>query len=159
MLASNSLLEGLVFGYRIFQYLKNNPTKKEKKRVKPWNKEGLNNPEEWILVQHNFQEIKNIMWNYVGIVRSNLRLERALRRINLLYEEVIDFYNRTIIQNKILELRNITLVAKIIILSALHRKESRGLHYSTDYLENRNSSKSYTRIMRTIGKEFYFLKN
>ncbi len=158
-LASNSLLEGLVFGYRIYQYLKDNPTKKEKKTIKPWNKEGLNNPEEWILVQHNFQEIKNIMWNYVGIVRSNLRLERALRRINLLYEEVIDFYNRTIIQNKILELRNITLVAKIIILSALHRKESRGLHYSTDYPENRNPSKSYTRIMRTTGREFYFLKN
>ncbi|GIX40523.1 MAG: L-aspartate oxidase [Leptospiraceae bacterium] len=158
-LASNSLLEGLVFGYRIYEYLKNNPIKKTNKIFKPWYKEGLNNPEEWILVQHNFQEIKNIMWNYVGIVRSNLRLERALRRINLLYEEVIDFYRRTVIQNKILELRNITLVAKIIILSALNRKESRGLHYSTDYPENRQPSKTYTRIIRTVGKEFYILKD
>jgi L-aspartate oxidase len=158
-LASNSLLEGLVFGYRIYEYLKNNFIEKASKSIKPWYKEGLNNPEEWILVQHNFQEIKNIMWNYVGIVRSSLRLERALRRINLLYDEVIDFYRRTVIQNKILELRNITLVAKIIILSALNRKESRGLHYSTDYPENRNPSKQYTRVMRTVGKEFYLLKS
>lgn len=158
-LASNSLLEGLVFGYRIYEYLKQNPSKKENKSIKPWYKEGLNNPEEWILVQHNFQEIKNIMWNYVGIVRSDLRLERALRRINLLYDEVMDFYNRTIIQNKILELRNIVLVAKIIILSSLNRKESRGLHYSTDYPENREPSRQYTRIFRTVGKEFYILKD
>jgi len=158
-LASNSLLEGLVFGYRIYQYLKNHYHDFQKKSIKPWYKEGLNNPEEWILVQHNFQEIKNIMWNYVGIVRSNLRLQRALRRINLLYDEVMDFYKRTIIQNKILELRNITLVAKIIILSALNRKESRGLHFSTDYPENREPSKKYTRIMRTVGKEFYLLND
>jgi len=64
-----------------------------------------------------------------------------------------------VIQNKILELHNITLVAKIIILSALNRKESRGLHYSTDYPENRNPSKQYTRVMRTVGKEFYLLKS
>ncbi len=157
-LASNSLLEGLVFGYRIFEDLKKEIPIKEKKKIKPWFKEGLNNPEEWILVQHNLQEIKTIMWNYVGIVRSNLRLERALRRMNLLYDEIMDFYKRTVIQNKILELRNIVLVAKIIILSALYRKESRGLHYNSDYPENRNPSKEYTRIMRTVGKEFYILK-
>ncbi|MCS7204647.1 MAG: L-aspartate oxidase [Leptospiraceae bacterium] len=157
-LASNSLLEGLVFGYRIYQYLKLNPIMKQNKKIKPWNKDGLNNPEEWILVQHNLQEIKTIMWNYVGIVRSNLRLQRALRRLELLYDEVMDFYRRTVIQNKILELRNITIVAKIITLSALHRKESRGLHYSTDYPENKKPSKEYTRILRLPEKEFYILK-
>lgn len=157
-LASNSLLEGLVFGYRIYEDLKKEIPIKEKKKIRPWIKEGLSNPEEWILVQHNLQELKTIMWNYVGIVRSNLRLQRALRRIDFLYDEIMDFYNRTIIQNKILELRNIVLVAKIIILSALQRKESRGLHYTTDYPENRNPSKKYTRIMRTAGKEFYILK-
>lgn len=157
-LASNSLLEGLVFGYRIYENLKKEIPVKEKKKIKSWFKEGLSNPEEWILVQHNLQELKTIMWNYVGIVRSNLRLERALKRIKLLYAEIMDFYNRTVIQNKILELRNLVLIAKIIILSAMHRKESRGLHYNTDYPENRNPSRNYTRIMRTVGKEFYILK-
>ncbi|MFN3603595.1 MAG: L-aspartate oxidase [Leptonema sp. (in: bacteria)] len=157
-LASNSLLEGLVFGYKIYENLQQEIPIKEKKKIRPWFKDGLSNPEEWILVQHNLQELKTIMWNYVGIVRSNLRLERALRRINFLYDEIMDFYNRTIIQNKILELRNIVLVAKLIILSALNRKESRGLHFTTDYPENRNSSKKYTRIFRTAGKEFYILK-
>jgi len=77
------------------------------------------------------------MWNYVGIVRSGLRLGRALRRIDLLLDEVQDFYKRTNIQNKILELRNLCLVARLIVMGAMGRRESRGLHFSTDYPENR----------------------
>lgn len=158
-LASNSLLEGLVFGSRIVEDIKNKKNSNQPiSKVKPWNKEGLENPEEWILVQHNYTEIQKIMWNYVGIVRSNLRLDRALRRIDLLYDEVMDFYKRTVIQNKILELRNLTLVAKLIILSAKHRKESRGLHYSTDYPENRTPSRKNTAIVRTPTDDFHFLE-
>jgi L-aspartate oxidase len=90
-----------------------------------------------------------VMWDYVGIVRSDLRLNRAKRRISLLYDEIEDFYRRTDIQNKILELRNLVLVARLIVDSALARKESRGLHYTTDYPENRNPSHHYTSFRRT----------
>lgn len=149
-LASNSLLEGLVFADRIArQLIKEKSTPRDFPRVRDWNKEGLVNAEEWILVQYNYEEVKKVMWNLVGIVRSNLRLDRALRRIKLLHEEVRDFYRRTIIQNRILELRNITLVARLIVESALMRKESRGLHYNTDYAESREPSDVFTDLRRT----------
>ncbi|MBI3396157.1 MAG: L-aspartate oxidase [Spirochaetia bacterium] len=147
-LASNSLLEGLVFAGRAARYIKDHYPKERPPDVREWNKEGLENAEEWILVQHNLEEVKSLMWNYVGIVRSNLRLDRALRRITLLLDEVTDFYRRTVIQNKILELRNLTLVAHLIIRSALARKESRGLHYNTDYPESREPSHEYTNLQR-----------
>ncbi len=147
-LASNSLLEGLVFAARIDRFLAAEKEKTSMPQVKDWDKEGLENAEEWILVEHNFEEIKTIMWNYVGIVRSNLRLDRARRRIDLIYNEVRDFYRRTVIQNKILEMRNLALVAKLIIESALLRKESRGLHFNTDFPENRNPSRQNTDLQR-----------
>jgi L-aspartate oxidase len=146
-LASNSLLEGLVFAHRIAEsILEENPTKQfhfpsEVKEIPEWNKEGLKNTEEWVLISHNLLEVKTIMSDYVGIVRSNLRLERAKRRIDLISEEVRDYYKRTIISNQLLELRNIVQVANLIVRSALNRKESRGLHYSTDYPEDRNPSR------------------
>lgn len=144
-LASNSLLEGLVFAHRIAQDIGGNMTEfpftQDHEEVPPWDKEGLKNTEEWVLISHNLHEIKTIMSDYVGIVRSNLRLERALRRIHLIYEEVRDYYNRTIITNQLIELRNLTQIAKLIIVSALQRKESRGLHFSTDYPEDRTPSR------------------
>lgn len=151
-LASNSLLEGLVFSERIVRRIREAPLSREDIEVKEWQKEGLANAEEWILVQHDFEEIKKVMWDYVGIVRSDLRLNRALRRIDLLHREVEDFYRRTVIQNKILELRNLALTARLIVQSALARKESRGLHFSTDYPESRSPSRSDT-IFRRSGAE------
>ena len=152
-LASNSLLEGLVFSARIAAYLGRGTgaglSRADFPAIREWKKEGLDNAEEWILVRYDYHEIRDIMWNYVGIVRSNLRLHRALRRINLLYDEIRDFYNRTNIQNKILELRNLCLVARLIILSALGRQESRGLHFTTDYPENREPSREYSELRRT----------
>ena len=148
-LASNSLLEGLVFASRIADFLKRESKKDNKKyEIKNWQKDGLDNPDEWILVQHNLEEIRKVMWNYVGIVRSDLRLDRAARRIQLLYDEVEDFYRRTNIQNKVLELRNLALVARIVIQSAIKRKESRGLHYTTDHAESREPSMEYTELRR-----------
>lgn len=147
-LASNSLLEGLVFANRIADYLKQNQTERQEVEIQPWQKDDLENADEWILVRHNLEEIKKLMWDYVGIVRSNLRLNRALRRIKVLYNEVEDFYRRTRIQNKILELRNLTLVSRLIIESALQRKESRGLHYNINYPENRETSTEYTNLRR-----------
>lgn len=154
-LASNSLLEGLVFSARIAGFIRSpgyQPVDVPAP-IRKWNKEGLHNVEEWILVQHNFDALKRIMHNYVGIVRSDLRLERALRRITLLYDEVEDFYQRTFIQNKILELRNMICVARLIVQSAMQRKESRGLHFSQDYPEDRSPSSNNTRLQRRPGLE------
>ncbi|MCR9144032.1 MAG: FAD-dependent oxidoreductase [bacterium] len=148
-LASNSLLEGLVFAARIAEYLKANPAQYTVPEIREWQKEGLANADEWILVQHDFEEIKKVMWDYVGIVRSDLRLHRARRRIQLLHDEIRDFYRRTVIQNKILELRNLALVARLMVDSALSRTESRGLHYSTDYPEDREPSSKHTTLRRT----------
>ena len=153
-LASNSLLEGLVFSARIAEYLRTGETPPPPPgAIRIWNKEGLANVEEWILVQHNFDALKRVMNNYVGIVRSDLRLDRALRRITLLYDEVEDFYRRTYIQNKILELRNLICVARLIVQSARMRKESRGLHFSQDYPEDRSPSHNHTRLQRGAGAE------
>lgn len=150
-LASNSLLEGLVFSARavrdISQRIKNREAESKNpylKRISPWDKGGAANLAEWVLVQHDLKEIRHIMWDYVGIMRSNLRLERAMRRLDLIYKEVLDFYNRTIVTREILELRNLSLVARLLIRSALERKESRGLHYNTDYAEVRDESRNDT---------------
>lgn len=135
-LASNSLLESLVFADRaaeqaigIIDRLDINT------EIPEWDASGTVNTEEWILVSHNKQEIQQVMWDYVGIVRSDLRLERAMRRIDLLYKEVEDFYHRTRVSVPLCELRNLVSVAYIIVRSAMQRKESRGLHYTTDYPE------------------------
>ena len=103
--------------------------------IPEWDESGTVNTEEWILVSHNKMEVQQVMWDYVGIVRSDLRLERAMRRIRLLYEEVEDFYHRTRVSVPLCELRNLVSVAYLIVRSAMQRKESRGLHYTTDYPE------------------------
>ncbi|PJZ24533.1 L-aspartate oxidase [Leptospira hartskeerlii] len=151
-LASNSLLECLVFSNRIAEEIRKNPPDflPEHEQIPAWDKEGLVNTEEWVLISHDLSEIKNTMSNYVGIVRSNLRLERAKRRMDLIYAEVRDYYNRTIVTNPLLELRNLVLVAELIIRSALARHESRGLHYSTDYPENRSPSRHDTILINDL---------
>jgi len=101
--------------------------------IPDWDDRGTHVIEEWILLSHNLQEIQSVMWDYVGIVRSDLRLNRALRRINLLEREIESFYKRAKITPQLLELRNIVTTARLIIVSALKRKESRGLHYTTDH--------------------------
>ena len=98
-----------------------------------WNVEGTLNNKEWILVSHNREELQNIMWDYVGIVRNDMRLKRALHRQTLLYNEVEEFYHRTIVTPELLELRNLICIAYLIIQAAMKRKESCGLHYNVDY--------------------------
>lgn len=135
-LASNSLLEALVFGEEAakssIQYNKGAMFNDE---LPDWDETGTFNTDEWVLISHNKRELQHIMWDYVGIVRSNLRLERAFRRTRLLYEEVEDFYKRNKVSVPLYQLRNMIAVSYMIIRSALQRKESRGLHYTTDYLE------------------------
>ncbi|MCZ7555531.1 MAG: L-aspartate oxidase [Bacteroidia bacterium] len=133
-LASNSLLEALVFAHRAaLATLSAAAPTPPAADIAPWDDSGTDNPEEWVLISHNRNEVRTLMWDYVGIVRSNLRLERAQRRILLLQFEVENFYKRTRVSEALIELRNITMLARLIIDSALQRRESRGLHYTTDF--------------------------
>lgn len=145
-LASNSLLEAVVFSDSIYKYVKSNIkkikeheflTKKELKDLSDsifeWDDSGTKNTDEWILISHNKKEIKEVMSDYVGIVRNTYRLKRALTRIKMMKKEIKEFYDRTKVTVELLELRNLVLVAFIIIKSALSRNESRGLHYMLDF--------------------------
>ncbi|MDY6969448.1 MAG: L-aspartate oxidase [Spirochaetota bacterium] len=136
-LASNSLLEAVVFSHRAFihssKLLKSKSDNIKIPEYPYWSKEGTFDLEEWILIQHNIEEIKRLMWDYVGIVRSDLRLQRAHRRILLLNDEIVEYYKKSTLTSRLVELRNLSAVAKLIIESAIIRKESRGLHHNTSY--------------------------
>jgi L-aspartate oxidase len=133
-LASNSLLEALVFAWRSSIDIKERLHSIHFGQEFPdWDDSGTTNPEEWILVSHNKREAQEVMNDYVGIVRSDLRLKRALRRIEFLKDETEEYYKKTRITPQIIELRNIIKVASLVIESALKRRESRGLHYTTDF--------------------------
>ena len=134
-LASNSLLEALVLGHRSAEHAR--ALVKQDPAVPPsfpaWNPAGATDSDESVVVTQNWDEIRRFMWNYVGIVRSNRRLARALQRIEALREEIDRYYWDFIITGDLIELRNLSMVAELIILSAIRRKESRGLHYTIDY--------------------------
>ncbi len=137
-LASNSLLEGLVFGHRAAIALGEAAKADSAKRVPfpdvpEWDVGGAGVPDDAVVITHNWDELRRLMWNYVGIVRSNKRLRRAARRIALLQEEIAEYYWKYFITRDLLELRNIATVAQLIVESASVRKESRGLHCTVDY--------------------------
>lgn len=133
-LASNSLLEAMVFAHRIFESaVKEFEASVIPDNIPDWDDTNTRLSDEDILVTHNLRETQKIMSDYVGIVRSDFRLERALRRLRLLYEETESFYKHTKVSVKLCELRNVIETAYIVIKSAMLRKESRGLHYTTDY--------------------------
>jgi L-aspartate oxidase len=133
-LASNSLLEAAVFGHRISQVAVHELDGVEyNEKVPDWNEFGTVQSNEEILVTHNTRELQRMMSDYVGIVRADFRLERALTRLNMLKEETEMFYRKTKLSVKLCELRNLILCAQMVIHSAQKRKESRGLHYNTDY--------------------------
>jgi L-aspartate oxidase len=134
-LASNSLLEGLVFGHRAALALREAPQKKPWPEVPDWDVGEANTPDEAVVITQNWDELRRLMWNYVGIVRSNKRLTRAARRIALLQEEIVEYYWRYFVTRDLLELRNIACVAQLIVECALARKESRGLHWTIDFPE------------------------
>ena len=134
-LASNSLLEAVVFTQRAIFDIKNYLINyhSDIPEIPDWDDSGALSYDEKILITHSSREVKQIMWDYVGIVRSNLRLERAASRIHNIYSETEELYKRTKVFEEILELRNITACAHMIIKSAQMRKESRGLNYTLDY--------------------------
>lgn len=133
-LASNSLLESAVFSHRAASDAVNTFCKETIcKEIPDWDDEGLQFNEEMVLITQTKRELQSIMSNYVGIVRSDLRLKRALDRLEIIYRETEDLYNKSIISVPICELRNLINIAYLVIKMALQRKESRGLHYSIDY--------------------------
>ncbi len=136
-LASNSLLEGIVFSHRAFLRAEEHLAKFNKNRTIPdfpnWNKAGTFDLEEWVLVQHDIEDVKRLMWDYVGIVRSDKRLQKAHKRILMLADDIHDYYKKSTISSRIIELRNLATVAKLIIRSALARRDSIGLHYNSDH--------------------------
>ena len=135
-MASNSLLECLVFGIaaskRIAASLNDIPLVPT---VPAWDESRVRDSDEEVVVSHNWDELRRCMWNYVGIVRTDKRLQRAWRRVDLLQQEIQEYYSHFTVSNDLLELRNLAQVAALIIRSAQLRKESRGLHFTLDYPE------------------------
>ena len=131
-LASNSLLECMVFGQAAANSILSEPIKPTV-ALPYWDESRVTDADEEVIITHNWNELRRFMWNYVGIVRTNKRLTRAMHRINLLHDEVNEFYSNFRVSNNLIELRNLLQVAELIVRSAMERHESRGLHYSKDY--------------------------
>ena len=131
-LASNSLLECVVFGTAAAQAIAQAPAP-EPTEARPWDESRVSDADELVVISHNWDELRRMMWNYVGIVRTDKRLERAAHRIALLQSEVQEFYANFRVTRDLLELRNLLQVAELIVRSARLRHESRGLHYSADW--------------------------
>jgi L-aspartate oxidase len=132
-LASNSLLEALVFAHRSFEDISEKIEDLQfRKGIPEWETEGTTNPKEWILISHNRLELQNVMQNYVGIVRSNERLRRSLNRLEILYRETEDLYKTTTLSPQLCELRNMINVAYLIVKQSMEQKENRGTYYNVD---------------------------
>jgi L-aspartate oxidase len=133
-LASNSVLECLVFGLAAARHINLNWNDlPPPPAIRPWDESRVSHSDEMVVVHHNWSEIRRFMWDYVGIVRTTKRLERALNRVNLLRQETEDYYGNFRVSPDLVELRNLVEVSGLIVRSALARKESRGLHYTLDY--------------------------
>ena len=146
-LASNSLLEGLVFGKRAARHaIDTMHLGTIRTDIPEWNSGNATNSDEQVVISQNWDEIRRAMWNYVGIVRTTKRLERARNRVLLIAKEIESYYWDFKITPDLLELRNLTLIARLIIESALRRKESRGLHYTLDYPETKEDCTAPTII-------------
>ena len=149
-LASNSLLEGLVFGHRATHAAAAEVKSgvKHATLVKEWDPGSAVTSDEMVVVSQNWEEIRRLMWNYVGIVRTGKRLARARRRLDMLREEIREYYWQYKVTRDVIELRNIADVAHLIVECASRRKESRGLHYTLDYLKSDDALLNDTVITR-----------
>jgi L-aspartate oxidase len=143
-LASNSLLEALVVAHRAAEAVKHETVPNSPVEIPPWQSGPAQDPDELVVIYHNWREIRQLMWDYVGIVRTTKRLERAASRLRSLSEEVQDYYWNYTMTCDLIELRNLVLVATLIVESALNRHESRGLHFTLDYPETSGAPPSDT---------------
>ncbi|GAA0702491.1 L-aspartate oxidase [Marinobacterium maritimum] len=134
-LASNSLLECIVFGMAAARSISNalEQSQFETVELPHWDESLVTNSDEDVIISHNWDELRRFMWDYVGIVRTTKRLQRAQHRIELLLQEIAEYYSNYRVSSDLIELRNLATVAELIIRSAISRKESRGLHYTLDY--------------------------
>jgi L-aspartate oxidase len=160
-MASNSLLECLVFGRAAAEcIIQELPTAPLHLQLPAWDESRVTDSDEEIVVTHNWHELRQVMWNYVGIVRTNKRLQRAANRIRLLKREIHEYYSNFRVSNDLIELRNLATVAELIVRCAMRRHESRGLHYTLDYPETKprpratilkppSGSSQYTRAQQT----------
>ncbi len=153
-LASNSLLEGLVFGRRAAEAMIDLGPADGWSDVPEWDAAQAGPSDEAVVVTQNWAELRQLMWNYVGIVRSDKRLQRAARRIALLQDEIREYYWNHFVTRDMLELRNIATVAELIVSSALFRRESRGLHYTTDHLATDPAMARDTVVKRGVPAHF-----
>ncbi len=133
-MASNSLLECLVYARSAFSSIQEQiKTTSIPKSMPHWDESQVTDSDEDVVISHNWHELRRFMWDYVGIVRTDKRLQRALRRATLLQQEIDEYYSNYKVSSDLIELRNLIMVAELIIRSAIQRKESRGLHYTLDY--------------------------
>ncbi len=132
-LASNSLLECVVMAREASAAILSQPPPVPSPFIPSWDSSQVTDPDEEVVISHNWEELRRFMWDYVGIVRTDKRLERATHRLKLLHEEILEFYTNFHVSRDLLELRNLVTVSQLIVDSARLRKESRGLHYSRDY--------------------------
>ena len=153
-MASNSLLECIVFAasaaWDILSHLKD---VKSPINVPNWDESQVIDSDEEVVVSHNWHELRKMMWDYVGIVRTNKRLQRASRRVSMLNQEIQEYYANFKVTKDLLELRNLALVAELIIESAIARKESRGLHYNLDYSHTLDTTEARSTIL--VPKKFH----
>jgi len=133
-MASNSLMECMVFARAAAEHIQQQPdVSNDGIEIPLWDESQVTNSDEDVVISHNWDELRHFMWDYVGIVRTDKRLQRARRRIHLLHQEILEYYGNYRISRDLLELRNLIQVADLIVQSAIQRKESRGLHYTLDY--------------------------
>jgi len=139
-MASNSLLECLVFADRAYEDIMNKLSAIDSPpRLPDWDESQVSDSDEEVVVSHNWSELRHFMWDYVGIVRTDKRLHRAMNRVELLKREIAEYYGNFRVTSDLLELRNLVIVAELIVRCALSRKESRGLHFTLDYPDTDNS--------------------
>ena len=147
-MASNSLLECLVFAQRASDKIKQKlPQITHVQNIAPWDESKVSDSDEEVVVAHNWSELRHFMWDYVGIVRTDKRLDRAMNRVELLKKEIAEYYTYFRVTSDLLELRNLVIVAELIIRCAQQRKESRGLHYTLDYPEIDTSKPAQNTIL------------
>src|SRR5277367_1677087 len=147
-LASNSLLEALVVAHRAANAIAQEKMPAPQKNIPPWESGSAQDPDELVVIYHNWREIRQLMWDYVGIVRTTKRLQRAASRLRSLSEEVQDYYWNYKMTCDLVELRNLVLVASLIVDSALTRRESRGLHFTLDFPKTDTSEPPTDTILR-----------
>ncbi|PCI08509.1 MAG: L-aspartate oxidase [Gammaproteobacteria bacterium] len=148
-MASNSLLECLVFAQATAEHISTQvKSPHHHKEISSWDESQVTDSDEEVVISHNWDELRRFMWDYVGIVRTNKRLERAMHRASLLQQEIDEYYSNFRISSDLIELRNLALVSELIIRSAMLRKESRGLHYSLDYPVKDNASMARNTVLK-----------